>query len=354
MASESRNRRSCQWAGARARLRARRCVGPSPRSPAPPGRWRRGRTPSGGCGSCSLLSLTSVLYRADGAPPRSWGAAPVVCLTSPPAASPRAQQTGPARRAGPTALLEDLGNDPRAYGATPFADREPKALVHGDRLDELDRHLDVVSGHHHLRALGEVRHPGHVGGPEVELRPVSGEERSVAAALLLLEAVHLGLELRVRGDRAWLAEYLSALDVLPLRPAKEATHVVARLPLIEDLAEHLDSGDHGLRRRLDAHDLDLVAGVDDPLLDPARGDRAAAGDREDVLDRHQERLVEVALGLGDVGVERLGELEDRLLGLLVALQRLQRRALDHRGVVARELVLLQQVADLLLDQLEDL
>ena len=105
---------------------------------------------------------------------------------------------------------------------------------------------------------------------------------------------------------------------------------------------------------LDADDLDLVAGVDDALLDPARGDGAAPGDREDVLDRHQERLVEVTLGLGDVGVERLGELEDRLLGLLVALERLERGALDHRRVVSRELVLLEQVTDLLLDQLDDL
>src|SRR5690349_17167899 len=84
-------------------------------------------------------------------------------------------------------LLEDLGDDPRAYGTAALSDGEPKALVHCDRVDELDRHLDVVSRHHHLGALREVRNPRDVGRPEVELRPVSGEERSVAAALLLLE-----------------------------------------------------------------------------------------------------------------------------------------------------------------------
>src|SRR3989454_600615 len=136
------------------------------------------------------------------------------------------------------------------------------------------------------------RRPGHVGGPEIELGPVSGEEGGMTAALLLLETVDLGLELRVRGDRAGLAQHLAALDVLPLRPPKQAADVVAGLPLIQDLAEHLDPGDHGLLGRLDANDLDLVAGVDDSLLDPASGDRAATGDREDVLDRHQEWLVE--------------------------------------------------------------
>ena len=110
----------------------------------------------------------------------------------------------------------------------------------------------------------------------------------------------------------------------------------------------------GLRGVADADDLDLVARVDDALLDPARGDGAAARDGHDVLDRHQERLVEVALGLGDVVVERVGELEDGLLGVLVALEGLERRALDDRRVIAREVVLVEQVLDLLLDELDEL
>ena len=43
-------------------------------------------------------------------------------------------------------LLEDLGDDPRADGPTTLTDSEPKSLVHGDRVDQLDLHLDVVSG----------------------------------------------------------------------------------------------------------------------------------------------------------------------------------------------------------------
>src|SRR5919199_575513 len=58
-----------------------------------------------------------------------------------------------------------------------LADREAQALVHGDRLDELDLHLDVVTGHDHLDALGQLGDARHVGGPEVELRAVAREER---------------------------------------------------------------------------------------------------------------------------------------------------------------------------------
>src|SRR5215213_8153977 len=252
-------------------------------------------------------------------------------------------------------LLDDLGDHARADGAAALANREAQAGVHGDGLDHLDLHLHVVARHDHLGPLGQLRDAGDVGRAEVELRPVPVEERGVAPALLLLEDVDLGLERRVRRDRARLAEHLPALDLLALDAAQQAADVVAGLALVEDLAEHLDAGDDrraGLR--VDAHDLDLVARVDDALLDAAGGDGAAARDREDVLDRHQERLVEVALGLRDVGVELLGEVEDLGRVLRVALERLQRRAGDERDVVARELVLREQVADLDLDELEEL
>ena len=84
--------------------------------------------------------------------------------------------------------------------------------------------------------------------------------------------------------------------------------------------------------------------------------RAAARDREHVLDRHQKRPVHRALRLRNVVVDRGHQLEHRLLAqrLVAALQRVQRRALDHRNVVARKLVLREQLAHLQLDQLQQL
>src|SRR3954447_10485302 len=272
-----------------------------------------------------------------------------VARAGPPAARPALA------RCRAKALLLDTGHHPGAHGAATLTDGEAQAVVHCDRLDQLDRHLDVVTRHDHLRALGQVGDAGHVRRAEVELRPVAVEERRVTATLLLLQAVDLSGELRVRRDRARLAENLPALDLLTLGTAEEATDVVAGLALVEDLAEHLDAGDDRLGRRLvDADDLDLVARVNDALLDAAGCDGAATGDREDVLDRHQERALERTLGLRDVGIEVTGQLDDLGLVGLVPLERLERRAGDDGNVIAREVVLGQQVTDLNLDELEEL
>src|SRR5450432_2029788 len=82
-------------------------------------------------------------------------------------------------------LLQDLGDAPCTYRATTLADGETQALFHGDRLDQLNRHLGVVARHDHLGALRQVDAAGDVSGAEVELRAVVVEERGVPAAFVL-------------------------------------------------------------------------------------------------------------------------------------------------------------------------
>ena len=92
----------------------------------------------------------------------------------------------------------------------------------------------------------------------------------------------------------------------------------------------------------------------DAALDAARDDRAATLDREHVLDRHQERLVDLAHRLGDERVARLHQAcwidARRTRSTRITLERLQRRAADDRGVVAQGSVLVEQLAQLHLDQ----
>src|SRR6478736_3617866 len=147
--------------------------------------------------------------------------------------------------------LGDLGDPAGADGAATLTDREAETLVHGDGLDQLNGHLRVVTRHDHLGALRDGHDAGHVRGAEVELRAVVVEDHA-------------------------------ALDVLALGAAEEQTDVLARLALVEQLAEHLDAGDGRLLRGLaDADELDLLADLDDAALDATGDDGATTGDREE-------------------------------------------------------------------------
>src|SRR5262245_3616151 len=253
-------------------------------------------------------------------------------------------------------LLDDASHHAGADGAAAFANGEAQFLFHGDRHNQMHLHRHVVARHYHLRALRQVHDTRHVGGAEIELRTIVGEERRMAAALFLGEDVGLRLELRMRLNRAGLAQHLAALDLLALGAAQQAADIVTGLALIEQLAEHLDAGHNGLLGRADADDLDLFADLDDTALNAAGADRAAAGDREHIFNRHQKRLILRTFGLRDVFVDRFHQRQNGLSAeLFVAtLERLQRRALDHWDLVAGEIVLGQELPYLKLNELEQL
>nr|GFD25473.1 hypothetical protein [Tanacetum cinerariifolium] len=79
-----------------------------------------------------------------------------------------------------------------------------------------------------------------------------------------------------------------------------------------------------------ADDLDFLTNLNDAGLDAAGDDGAATRDREHVLDRHHERLVERTLGLRDVLVDLLHQLEHGFLAERVvrARERAGGRTLD--------------------------
>src|SRR5690606_40592478 len=106
-----------------------------------------------------------------------------------------------------------------------------------------------------LDACRQVCNTRHIRCAEVELRPVARKERRVAASLFLRQYIGLGLELRVRRDRARFGYHLSAFDLFTLDAAEQKTHVVARHARIEQLLEHLDARDDRVPRVLDADDL---------------------------------------------------------------------------------------------------
>ncbi|EAQ75389.1 ISxac3 transposase [Synechococcus sp. WH 5701] len=263
---------------------------------------------------------------------------------------------------------DDLGDHAGTDGAAAFANGEAHALLNGHRADQLGRHLDAVTGHHHLHVGAVVGGEGgdltgHIRGADVELGPVASEEGSVATAFFFLEDVDLTFELGVGLDRVRLDQHHAALDVFLLHTAQEQADVVSGHALVEQLAEHFHAGDGGFAGVLDAHDLDGFAHFHLATLDPAGGHGATTGDREDVFDSHQEGLVDLTLRLGDRLVDRIHQIEDlvdplvlstdALAAALDVLEGLEGGTGDDGDVITREVVAAEQLTHFQFDELED-
>ena len=102
-------------------------------------------------------------------------------------------------------------------------------------------------------------------------------------------------------DGAGLAQNLATLDALLVNAAEQSADVVASFCVVQQLVEHFDVGDDGgLLLVRQANDLDWLVLLDDATLDTTGGNGATAGDGEDVLNRHQEGHVSLAVRGRDI------------------------------------------------------
>ena len=76
-------------------------------------------------------------------------------------------------------LFGNLSYSSCANGMTAFPDGKPQSLLHSNRRMKLYGYLHIVTGHNHLNPLRKLNRSGHIRCPEVKLRAISREERSV-------------------------------------------------------------------------------------------------------------------------------------------------------------------------------
>ena len=122
--------------------------------------------------------------------------------------------------------------------------------------------------------------------------------------------------------------------------------------------EHFDTGNGGLGLLFgQTDDFDNVGNLNGTTLHTTGSDRATAGDREDVLDGHQERKVCLTLGSRNVAVNSIHELKNALvLGSVDVgaggFESITSRAADDRNVVTGEIVLGQKIANFHLNEVK--
>src|SRR6266404_8969278 len=175
----------------------------------------------------------------------------------------------------PHLLRNNLRDRAGAYRMPTFANREPQALFHRHRSDQLDHQAHVVSRHHHLRARRQLRHARHVRRSQIKLWTISLKERRMTSAFFLRQDIDLSLELGVRRDRSTLCQHHPALDVFLRNAAQQQASVVARHAFVQLLLEHFDAGHNRLAGLAESDNLRFLADLHLATLDTT-GDHCTA------------------------------------------------------------------------------
>src|SRR5699024_5767696 len=107
----------------------------------------------------------------------------------------------------------------------------------------------------------------------------------------------------------------------------------AGLSLIQQLTEHLDTGNNGLLNVfLDTDDFYFVIQMQSTTLYSTGCNSTTSGNGKYVLNRHQERLIRCTLGIRDILVDGIHQLHDLVSPRSVGIfQSLQSGTLDNRA-----------------------
>ena len=253
--------------------------------------------------------------------------------------------------------MKNFGDGASTNGAAAFTDGELGSFFHGDRVDQLNVEGDVVARHNHIDAGGKGDGAGDVGGVEEELRTIAVKDVGVTAAFFFLKDIGGSSELIVRDDGAGLRKNLATFDLIVGDAAEKGADVVAAISGIKGLTEHFKTGDDGALGRTDTDDFSRIVELDGATFDTAGDDGATARDGHDVFDREKERLVHVAFGVRNVGVKSFKEFKDALgIGIFGIGDdtRFESGAMDDREIISREVVFAEKIANIHLDELDEL
>ena len=181
----------------------------------------------------------------------------------------------------------------------------------------------------------------------------------MTATFIFFQNVNLTMESGVWMDGTWFAQYLTTFDVSSLNTTQQSADVIASFSEVEQLSEHFDTGNNGLHLLfLQTNDFDLFGEFQNASLNSTSSNGTTTSDGEDILNRHQEWQVFVSLWGWDVFVNSIHQFVDWLvswIGRIVwCFQSFQSGTTDDWGVVAWEVVLVEQVTDFHLYQLEQL
>ena len=180
-------------------------------------------------------------------------------------------------------------------------------------------------------------------------------ERSVTSTFLFLQDINRSLELAVRFHNTRVSEDHTTANFVFVDTTEEQTYVITSLTLVEEFTEHLNAGnDRLLAFCTETDQLNLITYFYDTRLNTTGSNSTTTGDREHVLNRHQERFVDSTRRKLNPVVNSIHELHYLVFPLRHTVQCTESRATDDRSIVAIELIEREEFTHFHLNEVEHL
>ena len=175
----------------------------------------------------------------------------------------------------------------------------------------------------------------------------------MTTTLFLLQHIDRCLEVIVRSDGTRVHNNHTTLNFVLIDTTEEQTNVITSLTLRQSLTEHLNTSDDRLLILTEAKELNLITNLTLTSLDTTSSNSTTTSDREYVLNRHKERLINLTCRLLNPLIDSIHELLYRINPLWNAVQGTECRATDDRSILLIS-ILLEELTNLHLNEFKHL
>ena len=155
----------------------------------------------------------------------------------------------------------------------------------------------------------------------------------MTTTLFLLQYIDRCLEVIVRSDSTWVHNNHTTLNLSLIDTTEEETYVVTSLTSWKVLTEHLNTSDNRLLVLTETEQLNLITYLTDTSFDTTCSNSTTTCDREYILNRHQEWLINLTLWLLNPSINSVHELHYRVNPLLYAVQSTKCRTTNNWSIL---------------------
>ena len=155
----------------------------------------------------------------------------------------------------------------------------------------------------------------------------------MTTTLFFLQDIDRSLEVIVRSNSSWVYDNHTALNFSLINTTKEKTYVITSLTLCEVLTEHLNTSDYRLLVLTKTEQLNFITYLTYTSLNTTSSNSTTTCDREYILNRHQEWLINLTLWFLNPSINSVHELHYRIYPLLYAVQSTKCRTTNNWSIL---------------------
>src|SRR5271168_392828 len=209
-------------------------------------------------------------------------------------------------------LFDDFGNNTGTNSLTSFSNSKSLLFFKSNWGNEFYHKGNSISWHNHFNSRLKSYFTSNISSSNVELWFITCKEWCMAASFFFFQDIYFTFKFSMRGNRSWLSQYLSTVNVFFLKTSEKNTCIVSSNTFLKRLVEHFNTSNNGLGSIFETNDFNFFSNLNSSSFNTACYNSTSAFNRKDVFNWHKEWFLNFSNWNWNIGIEGISKFKNFL------------------------------------------